>query len=41
MILSLIEKGWFNRPDKTPRESAYLSSYAEAVRLISIENAGN
>lgn len=40
MILTLIEKGWFKRPDLSPKESVYNAPYSEAVRLLSIENAG-
>lgn len=36
---TLLEKGWFNRPDMTPMESALRSRFEDAVRAISRENA--
>jgi len=39
MIVTLLEKGWFNRPELTPIESVYSAKFEDAVRLLSIENA--
>lgn len=39
MIVTLLEKGWFNRPDKSPIESVYMARFEDAVRLLSIDNA--
>jgi hypothetical protein len=39
MIVTLLEHGWFNQPDKSPVESVYLAKFEDAVRLMSVENA--
>jgi len=39
MIVTLLDKGWFNHPSKSPIESVYIAKFEDAVRLLSIENA--
>jgi hypothetical protein len=39
MIVTLLDKGWFNRPDMSPVESVYTAKFEDAARLLSIENA--
>ena len=40
LVVTLLEKGWFARPDCSAIEAVYRSRFEDAVRLISIENAG-
>lgn len=39
MIVTLLEKGWFNRPDMAAVESVQRARFEDAVRLLSIFNA--
>ena len=39
LIVLLLNKGWFNRPEVSAIEATLRSRFDDAVRLISIENA--
>lgn len=39
MIVTLLEKGWFNKPTMSAIESTQRARFEDAVRLMSIENA--
>lgn len=39
VLHKLLEKRWFECPDKTPMQSALEAFYEDAVRAISTENA--
>lgn len=39
LIVLLLNKGWFNRPEVSALEAALRARFDDAVKLISIENA--
>lgn len=41
MLLSAIEKGWLQRPDKTPLESVFYSPFEELAYVVGLHLINN